>query len=92
MISAALEAIKGREWPRTEAEIHLLRSAMFAAKPSSAKWKETDARIKSSKSAEISQKSRPNCLVNRRRKCEIVRIQRMTTRDSDSPIRVVQES
>lgn len=31
MISAALEAIKGREWPRTEAEIHLLRSAMFAA-------------------------------------------------------------
>ena len=31
MISATLEAIKGREWPRTEAEIHLLRSAMFAA-------------------------------------------------------------
>ena len=31
MISAALEAIEGREWPRTEAEIHLLRSAMFAA-------------------------------------------------------------
>ena len=31
MISAALETIKGREWPRTEAEIHLLRSAMFVA-------------------------------------------------------------
>ena len=31
MISATLEAIEGREWPRTEAEIHLLRSAMFAA-------------------------------------------------------------
>ena len=31
MISAALEAIEGREWPRTEAEIHLLRSAMFTA-------------------------------------------------------------
>ena len=31
MISAALEAVKGREWPRTEAEIHLLRSAMFVA-------------------------------------------------------------
>ena len=31
MISAALEAIEGREWPRTEAEIHLLRSAMFVA-------------------------------------------------------------
>ncbi len=31
MISAALEAIKGQEWPRTEAEIHLLRSAMFTA-------------------------------------------------------------
>ena len=31
MISAAIEAIEGREWPRTEAEIHLLRSAMFTA-------------------------------------------------------------
>lgn len=31
MISAALEASEGREWPRTEAEIHLLRSAMFTA-------------------------------------------------------------
>lgn len=31
MISATLEAIEGREWPRTEAEIHLLRSAMFTA-------------------------------------------------------------
>ena len=31
MISAALEAIEAREWPRTEAEIHLLRSAMFTA-------------------------------------------------------------
>ncbi len=31
MITATLEAIKGREWPRTEAEIHLLRSAMFTA-------------------------------------------------------------
>ena len=31
MISATIEAIKGREWPRTEAEIYLLRSAMFAA-------------------------------------------------------------
>lgn len=31
MISATLEAIEGREWPNTEAEIHLLRSAMFTA-------------------------------------------------------------
>lgn len=31
MTSAALEAIEGRDWPRTEAEIHLLRSAMFVA-------------------------------------------------------------
>ena len=31
MISATLEAIEGREWPRTEVEIHLLRSAMFTA-------------------------------------------------------------
>ena len=31
MISATLEVIEGREWPRTEAEIHLLRSAMFTA-------------------------------------------------------------
>ena len=31
LISATLEAIDGREWPRTEAEIYLLRSAMFAA-------------------------------------------------------------
>ena len=27
----AMEALERREWPRTEAEIHLLRSAMFAA-------------------------------------------------------------
>ena len=31
MISATIEAIEGREWPRTEAEIHLFRSAMFSA-------------------------------------------------------------
>ena len=31
IISAALEAIEGRGWSRTEAEIHFLRSAMFAA-------------------------------------------------------------
>ena len=31
MISVTIEAIEGREWPHTEAEIHLLRSAMFAA-------------------------------------------------------------
>ena len=31
MISTTLEAIDGRQWPRTEAEIYLLRSAMFAA-------------------------------------------------------------
>ena len=31
MISSALEAIEGARWPRTEAEIYLLRSAMFAA-------------------------------------------------------------
>ena len=31
MIYATLEVIEGREWPRTEAEIHLLRSAMFTA-------------------------------------------------------------
>ena len=26
-----MEALDGRQWPRTEAEIHLLRSAMFTA-------------------------------------------------------------
>ena len=31
MISATIETIEGRIWPRTEAEIHLLRSAMFTA-------------------------------------------------------------
>ena len=31
MISATIEAIEAREWPRTEAEIHLLRSSMFTA-------------------------------------------------------------
>ena len=31
MTSATIEAIEGREWPHTEAEIHLLRSAMFTA-------------------------------------------------------------
>ena len=31
MIPAALEAIEGGKWPRTEAEIHPLRSAMFVA-------------------------------------------------------------
>ena len=27
----SMEGLERREWPRTEAEIHLLRSAMFAA-------------------------------------------------------------
>ena len=31
LISSTLEAIDGANWPRTEAEIYLLRSAMFAA-------------------------------------------------------------
>ena len=31
LISSTLEAIEGRNWPRTQAEIYLLRSAMFAA-------------------------------------------------------------
>ena len=31
VVELAMEAIERREWPRTEAEIHLLRSAMFAA-------------------------------------------------------------
>ena len=31
MIPAALEATDDREWPRTEAEIYLIRFAMFAA-------------------------------------------------------------
>ena len=31
LISTMLEAIDGRQWPRIEAEIYLLRSAMFAA-------------------------------------------------------------
>ena len=31
VIDLALEALDRREWPRTEAEIHLLRSAMFTA-------------------------------------------------------------
>ncbi|MDE0149564.1 MAG: hypothetical protein OXM58_14425 [Rhodospirillaceae bacterium] len=31
VIDLALEALDRREWPRTEAEIHLLRSTMFTA-------------------------------------------------------------
>ena len=31
LVELAIEALDRREWPRTEAEIHLLRSAMFAA-------------------------------------------------------------
>ena len=31
LVELALEAIDRREWPRTEAEIHLLRSVMFTA-------------------------------------------------------------
>ena len=31
VIELALEALDRQEWPRTEAEIHLLRSAMFTA-------------------------------------------------------------
>ena len=31
LLELALEALDRREWPRTEAEIHLLRSAMFTA-------------------------------------------------------------
>ena len=31
VVEIAMEALERREWPRTEAEIHLLRSAMFTA-------------------------------------------------------------
>ena len=31
VVELTMEAMERREWPRTEAEIHLLRSAMFAA-------------------------------------------------------------
>ena len=31
VVELLMEALEHREWPRTEAEIHLLRSAMFAA-------------------------------------------------------------
>ena len=31
VVELAMEGLERREWPRTEVEIHLLRSAMFAA-------------------------------------------------------------
>ena len=31
LLELAIEALDRRQWPRTEAEIHLLRSAMFTA-------------------------------------------------------------
>ena len=31
VVELTMEALEHREWPRSEAEIHLLRSAMFAA-------------------------------------------------------------
>ena len=31
LLDLAIEALDRRQWPRTEAEIHLLRSAMFTA-------------------------------------------------------------
>ncbi len=31
VVELVMEALERREWPRTEAEIHLLRSAMFTA-------------------------------------------------------------
>ena len=31
VVELAMESLERREWPRTEAEIHLLRSAMFTA-------------------------------------------------------------
>ena len=31
VVELAMEALERNEWPRSEAEIHLLRSAMFAA-------------------------------------------------------------
>ena len=31
VVEFVMEGLERREWPRTEAEIHLLRSAMFAA-------------------------------------------------------------
>ena len=31
VVDLAMEALEHREWPRTEAEVHLLRSAMFSA-------------------------------------------------------------
>ena len=31
LVGLAMEALEHRQWPRTEPEIHLLRSSMFAA-------------------------------------------------------------
>ena len=67
VVELLMEALEHREWPRTEAEIHLLRSAMFTAQAIIRDMERAGREEKSSKSAEISPKSRPNCRTNRSR-------------------------
>ncbi|MYA95653.1 MAG: hypothetical protein F4X91_04500 [Nitrospinae bacterium] len=63
VVELAMEALERREWPRTEAEIHLLRSAMFAAQAivrdmERAGWEEAIAKISRNISEGAPEKSR----------------------------------
>ena len=65
VVELTMEALERREWPRTEAEIHLLRSAMFTAQAIIRDMERTGREEEtSSKSAGISPKSRRNCRRN----------------------------
>ncbi len=66
VVKLVVEALKHREWPRTEAEIHLLCSAMFTAQAIIRDMRRLDVRRKSSKSGGLSPKPHRNSRTGRR--------------------------
>ena len=70
VIASTLEAIDSPRWPRTEAEIYLLRSAMFAAQ---AIARDMAAAGRSSRSPATSPRSPRNCRPTRPRTCSLPR-------------------
>ena len=66
VVELAIEAIERREWLRIEAEIHLLRSAVFAARAIIRDIERAGGRMRSSESAGISPKLRRKSRANRR--------------------------
>ena len=66
MVELAMEALDRREWPRTNLEIQLLRSSLFAAQAMARDMIAPDAKKRSKKSAGISPQSHQICRAKQR--------------------------